>query len=350
MSTTTIAVDLAKNVFELAIASHTFRISERKRLTRSQFERFWATRAPCRVVMEACASAHYWSRYLLARGFEVVLLPPQYVQPYRRRNKTDRADCEALLEACRCAGIHPVATKSEDQQAIMALHRVRAQWMQSRTARINCMRGLLAEFGVTAAVGAKRFLKDLHPLLARVAEQLPERVRRTVAALWDEVHDLETRIEAIETELEGIAAAQPALQALLGIPGVGVLTATALFATVGDIHGFKSGRQLACWLGLTPREHSSGGHRRLGGISKQGDPYVRMLFVHGARSALNTARRLDHGKKPLTQLQAWSLQRAGSGHSNKATVALANKLVRIAWAVWYHDRSFNGNHVQRVAA
>jgi transposase len=300
--------------------------------------------------MEACASAHYWARYLIARGYDVVLLPPQYVKPYRRRNKTDRADCEAILEAYRCAGIHPVTVKSEDQQAIAALHRVRAQWMQSRTARINGMRGLLAEFGVSAAAGAKRFLKDLHPLLARVSTQLPERVRRTVTALWDEVHELEQRIEAIETELQAIAAEQPALQALLSIPGVGLLSATALFATVGDIHAFKSGRQLACWLGLTPREHSSGGHRRLGRISKQGDPYVRMLFVHGARSALNTARRLDHADRPLTQLQSWALQRARSGHSNKATVALANKLVRIAWAVWHHDRRFNGNHVQRVAA
>ncbi|MGH7472034.1 MAG: IS110 family transposase [Longimicrobiales bacterium] len=345
-----IAVDLAKHVFELAVATQSGRIAERKRLTRSQFERFWATRIPCRVVMEACATAHYWARYLIARRYDVVLLPPQYVKPYRRRNKTDRADCEAILEAYRCAGIHPVAVKSEDQQAIAALHRVRAQWMQSRTARINGMRGLLAEFGVSAPVGAKRFLKDLHPLLARVSAQLPERVRRTVTALWDEVRELEQRIEAIETELESIAADQPALQALLSIPGMGLLSATALFATVGDIHAFKSGRQLACWLGLTPREHSSGGHRRLGRISKQGDPYVRMLFVHGARSALNTARRLDHGGKPLSQLQAWALQRARSGHSNKATVALANKLVRIAWAVWYHDRRFNGNHVQRVAA
>jgi transposase len=350
MFTVTIAVDLAKNVFELAVAARAGRITERKRLTRGQFERSWISRQPCRVVMEACATAHFWARFLIARGFDVVLLPPQYVKPYRRRNKTDRADCEAILEADRCAGIHPVAVKSEDQQALVALHRVRSQWMQSRTARINAMRGLLAEFGVSAPAGSKRFLNDLHPLLARNQTQLPERVRRTVCALWDEVRDLERRIETVETELEGIALEQPVIQALRTIPGIGLLTATALFATVADIHAFKSGRQLACWLGLTPREHSSAGRRRLGRISKQGDPYVRMLFVHGARSALNTARRLDSSSKPLTQLQAWSLERARAGHSNKATVALANKLVRIAWAVWHHDRRFDGNHVQRVAA
>ncbi len=350
MFTTTIAVDLAKNVFELAVATQAGRITERKRLSRTQYERFWATQAPCRVIMEACATAHFWARFLIARGFDVVLLLPQYVKPYRRRNKTDRTDCEALLEADRCAGIHPVSVKSEDQQALVALHRVRAQWMQGRTARINAMRGLLAEFGVSAAAGSTRFLNELPALLERKQAQVPGLVRRTVTGLWDEVRDLERRIEAVETDLEGIALEQPVIQALRTIPGIGLLTATALFATVGDIHAFRSGRQLACWLGLTPRESSSGGRRRLGRISKQGDPYVRMLVVHGARSALNTARRLGSSSKPLTQLQAWSLERARTSHSNKATVALANKMVRIAWAVWYHDRRFNGNHVQRVAA
>lgn len=350
MSTVTIAVDLAKHVFELAVSPQPGRIMERKRLSRPQFEQFWARRTACRVVMEACATAHFWARYLIARGFDVVLLPPHYVKPYRRRNKTDRADCDALLEAYRCERIHPVAVKSEDQQALVALHRVRAQWMHSRTARINAMRGLLGEFGVHMAAGSKRFLNELHGLLERKQEQLPERVRRTVATLWEEVRELERRIEALETELEGVALEQPVIQSLLRIPGIGLLTATALYATVANIHGFKSGRHLACWLGLTPRENSSGSRRRLGRISKQGDPYLRLLLVHAARSALNAARRLDHASKPLTQLQAWSVKRARGSHSNKAAVALANKLARIAWAVWYHGRAFNGNHVMRVAA
>lgn len=350
MFTVTIAVDLAKHVFELAVASRAGRITERKRLSRAQFEQFWTKRTPCRVVMEACATAHFWARYLRARGFDVALLPPHYVKSYRRRNKTDRADCEAILETDRCAGIKSVAIKSEDQQALVALHRVRAQWMASRTARINTMRGLLAEFGVSTSSGSQRFLNDLHMLLARKQAQLPERVRRTVVTLWEEVRELEQRIESLETELEGIALEEPLIQALRTIPGVGLLTATALFAAIADIHAFRNGRQLACWLGLTPREHSSGGQRRLGRISKQGNPYLRMLLVHGARSALNAARRRDSAGQCLTQLQAWSLQRARAGHSNKATVAIANKLARIIWAVWYHDRAFNGNHVQRVAA
>jgi len=348
MHTVTIAVDLAKNVFEVAVAARAGTIRERKRLSRPQFEQFWAKRGPCRVVMEACASAHFWARFLISRGFEVTLLPPHYVRPYRRRNKTDRSDCEAILEAFRCAGIHPVAVKSEDQQALVGLHRVRSQWRESRTARINAMRGLLHEFGVCGLPGAKRFLNELHPFLA--SKQLPTRVRRTIEMLWDEVRDLERRIQAVETELEGVAEGNPVIQQLLAIPGIGLLTATALFATVADIRSFKDGRQLACWLGLTPREYSSGGRRRLGPISKQGDPYLRMLFVHGARSALNAATRLAKADKPLTQLQAWSLERARQSHRNKATVALANKLVRIVWAVWYHERTFNGNHVIRVAA
>jgi transposase len=161
------------------------------------------------------------------------------------------------------------------------------------------------------------------------------------------VRELERRIEAIETELEGVALEQPAIQALLRIPGIGLLTATALYANVTDVHAFKSGRQLACWLGLTPRENSSGGRRRLGRISKQGDPYLRTLLIHGARSALNAARRVEAAGKALTELQTWALRRARESHPNRAAVALANKLTRIAWAVWYYDRVFNGNHVVR---
>lgn len=180
MPTVTIAVDLAKNVFEVAIATRPGVTPKRRRLSRPQFETFWAEQAPCRVIMEACSSAHYWARHLTARRFDVALLPPQYVAPYRRRSKTDRADCEALLEANRCAGIHPVAVKSEDQQALLSLHRVRAQWLATRTARINTMRGLLHEFGIIAPRGAKRFMNELHQKLAASDRTLPPYVQRMV--------------------------------------------------------------------------------------------------------------------------------------------------------------------------
>jgi transposase len=200
MSTVTIAVDLAKNVFEIAVAGQAGTIRERKRLSRPQFEQFWGTRAGCRVVMEACAGSHFWARYLIARGLDVTLLPPHYVKPYRRRSKTDRADCEAILEADRCAGIHPVAIKSADQQALVALHRVRSQWQESRTARINTMRALLREFGVVVPTGSKRFMNELHQLLAAKQDRLPERIRRRCArsgrkpVTWNSVSTRSTKI------------------------------------------------------------------------------------------------------------------------------------------------------------
>lgn len=350
MRNVTIAVDTAKNVFEIAISAAAGHIQERRRMTRQQFERFWSTRERCRVVMEGCSGAHYWARLLIGLGFKVKLIPPHYVTPYRRRNKTDRADCEAILEADRCAGIHGITVKSEAQQAIMALHRVRSQWMATRTARINAMRGLLRELGVACAVGAERFLTDLHQVLERNRERLPERIRRMVTLLWDEARQLEQRIEEVEDELERIAKAEPVLRTLLEVPGIGVLTATALYASVGDIHAFKSGRHLASWLGLTPRERSSGDRRRLGRITKQGDPYLRTLLIHGARSALLSAERARRAGRNLTHLQAWALERAGEGHTNRAAVALANKLARIAWAVWRHERRFDGDHALQLAA
>ena len=350
MSATTIAVDLAKNVFEIAISGKAGSVQQRKRLTRAQFEQFWALQPPCVVVMEACSSAQFWARFLIARGFDPVLLPPHYVRPYRRRNKTDRADCEAILEAYRCAGIHPVAIKSEDQQALMALHRIRSQWQQTRTARINVMRGLLREFGVIAPLGPRRFMDDLHQLLEERRERVPAQVHHTVWTLWEEVRDLEQRIRNMDTELEAIATREPVIEALLWVPGIGVLTATALFASIADIHAFRSGRQLACWLGLTPREFSSGSRRRLGRISKQGDMYLRMLLIHGARSALHAARRAEAAGKPLTHVHAWAVDRAREMHHNKAAVALANKLARIVWAVWHHERDFDGNHAVQLAA
>lgn len=349
MSSVTIAVDLANNVFELAVANASGRITEQKRLSRPQFERFWSDRLPCRVVMEACATSHYWGRRLRALGFEVILLPPHYVRPYVRRNKTDRTDCEALLEAMRCAGIHPVAIKSEDQQAILALHRMRSQWMATRTARINSLRGLLSEFGVSRPLGATRFITELPELLEAKKDLLPARVRRIAMVTYEEVRTLEDRIDDVERELARVAKEEPTLEALQQIPGIGVLTATAMYASVANVHAFKTGRHLASWLGLTPRESSSGGRRRLGRISKQGDPYLRMLLIHGARSALLAAERRQKAGQELSRLQAWALERASEGHRNRAAVALANKMARILWAVWKHERRFDGSYLPQAA-
>lgn len=349
MSSVTIAVDVAKQVFELAVSPSPGRISERLRLSRSQFERFWVDRLPCRVVLEACATSHFWGRRLRSLGFEVVLLPPHYVRPYVRRNKTDRTDCEALLEALRCAGIQPVALKSEDQQAIAALHRMRSRWMATRTARINALRGLLSEFGVSRPTGSKRFVNELPQLLRDRKAEVPLRLRRLARVIYREIRGLEERIHAVERELEQVVQEEPSLEALRTIPGVGVLTATAMYAAVGNVHQFKSGRHLASWLGLTPRESSSGNRRRLGRISKQGDPYLRMLLIHGARSALLAAEQRQKAGKQLSRLQQWALTRTEHGHRNQAAVALANKMARIVWAVWKHDRTFDGDYVSAAA-
>jgi transposase len=299
--------------------------------------------------MEACASAHFWARHLRSLGHDVVLLPPHYVRPYIRRNKTDRTDCEALLEALRCASIHPVSIKSEAQQAILALHRMRSQWMATRTARINTLRGLLSEFGLSRPAGASRFLRELPQILDEQEEPLPARVRHLAQLALQEIRTLEESMRVVEAELEQVMRELPTLEALRQIPGIGVLTATAMYASVGNVHAFRSGRHLASWLGLTPTESSSGSRRRLGRISKQGDPYLRMLLIHGARSALLVAEKRRRSGQRLTRLQTWVLARADTGHRNRAAVALANKMARVIWALWRHERRFDGDYLPQTA-
>lgn len=300
--------------------------------------------------MEACSGAHHWARMLLGMGFDVVLLPPRYVRPYVMRNKTDRADAEALLQALRDPRIRPVAPKTQEQQAITALHRVRSQWMGTRTARINALRGLLREFGITLPAGTRRLPTLLAQALDSARDRLPAPLLSAVHALWGEVEDLSRRVDELEAQLEQIAQANEHVQQLRQIPGIGLLTATALYASIGDIGAFPSGRHLASWLGLTPREHSSGTTRRLGRISKQGDPYLRTLLTHGARSALLLAQRKSRAGKPLTYLEGWGMRKAAEQHPNWAVSALANKLARTAWAVWHHQRSYDGNYALRQTA
>lgn len=347
---TIIAVDLAKNVFQLALQDSAGKISAR-RLSRAQFERFWSTQqTPCRVVMEACSGAHHWARMLLGMGFDVVLLPPRYVRPYVHRSKTDRADAEALLQALRDPRIHPVSVKSQEQQALIALHRVRSQWVATRTARINALRGLLREFGVAIPAGTRRLPTLLAQALEAAGDRLPVHLIRAVHSLWSEVEDLSRRIQELEEELERVAKLNEHIRQLRQIPGIGLLTATALYASVGDITAFPSGRHLANWLGLTPREHSSGNTRHLGRISKQGDPYLRSLLTHGARSALLVAQRKHKAGQTLTYLEGWAMQKAAEQHPNRAVSALANKMVRAAWAVWRHGRRYDGDYALKQAA
>ena len=337
MKDTTISVDVAKSVFELAVSDRPGRVVERHRLTRSAFLRFFAERRPTTVLLEACGSAHHWGRELLAAGHRVTLLPPHAVRPYRQGNKTDRADARALLEAARNSDIRPVPVKSVAQQSLMALHRLRSRWLSARTARINTARGILREFGMMIPVGARHVLPRLRAVVGDVDSPLPAPLRACLALLGEEIAQLEEKIRQVEQHLKTLARDLPAVGRLQTIPGVGPLSATALVGFIGDVQRFPSGRHLASYLGLTPREHSSGLRRRLGAISKRGDTYLRMLLIHGARAVLWAARR----RKQPDRLRVWALNLERLRGHNKAAVALANKLARLVWAVWLKEEQFH---------
>jgi transposase len=316
MHATTVAIDLAKDVFEIAIARRSGAVEERRRLSRRQFQRFVTQLEPgTQVIMEACGTAHYWGRQCTTQGAVVRLLPPHYVRPYVRRNKTDRTDAEALLEANRCSGLYPVPVKTPEQQALQSLHRLRTQWHRTRTARINTIRGLLREHGLVLPVGARK-------------------LRERVVALLDQ------RLRDVDRDLHQLAQQHPVAVRLQEIPGVGPLTATALVGSVPHIHAFTRGRHFASWLGLTPRESSSGRRRTLGGISKRGDRYLRSLLAHGARSVLRAAMVLARSPHRLTRLHQWGLQLRDRRGQNRAVIGVANKLARIIWAVWSRDLAF----------
>jgi len=340
MQDTTIAVDLAKSVFEVAVSQRPGKVAERHRLSRGQFSRFLAEQAPATVVMEACGTAHFWGREAGARGHRVVLLPPHAVRPYVLRNKTDGADAKGLLEALRNDDVRSVPVKSVDQHVLTALHRMRSAWMATRTARLNTLRGLLRELGFAIPVGARQVVPQVWGLVSDADSGLPDALRPVLAEAAREIRELEARVREVEHSLDARASASDVVVRLRTIPGVGLLTATALVAFVGDVQRFPSGRHFASYLGLTPRESSSGLRRRLGAISKRGDPYLRMLLIHGARSVLLHAKKAT-GERD--RLRSWALDRERARGHNKAAVALANKLARVAWAVWRRERAFSAS-------
>lgn len=347
MHATTVAIDLAKDVFELAFADGGGRILERKRLSRRAFARALENRPPLAVVMEACGSAHYWARRFQAQGHSVRLLPARDVKPYVRRNKTDRADAAGLVEAARCAQIDEVPVKTPRQQGLQALHRVREQLKAQRTATINLVRGLLREYGVAIPNGAAKVAPAVREALEDGEIDVPMALRATLAEQLERIAGLRVDMAAIEKRLEEEAQADVAVQRYQTVPGVGLLTATALRAGAGDLARFRSGRHLAAWLGLVPREHSSGQHRRLGKITKRGDGYVRTLLIHGGRSVLRSALMRRRAGRDLDGLQAWALDLQQRQGHNKAAVAVANKLARRLWAIDHHGTAFDPRHVSR---
>jgi transposase len=333
MNATTVAVDLAKSVFQLAVADDTWHVVETHRLTRTQFERWFANRDVSLVIMEACGSAHHWARWLSAMGIEVKLLPAQYVRAYVKRNKTDAADAAALLEAARASDIRPVRVKSVEQQALQGLHRIRSLWMGTRTSRINALRGFCREFGIAIPVGARTGMEAIGRVLADPQTAVPDLIRGTARLLMEEIRLLEARIAQLERELTDMARLSPACKTLLSVPGVGLLTATAMVAaTSGDVSHFRDARHFASWFGLTPKEYSSGSTRHLGRISKRGDRYLRMLLTHGARSVLRSAVVATGAGREVIGVRRWALDVQHRSNHNKAACALANKMARICYA------------------
>ncbi len=337
--TTVIGVDIAKTVFEIAVSDIPGRVIRTRRLPRAKFLSFFADLKPATIVMEACGSAHHWGRQFEALGHTVVLLPPHLVKPYITRNKTDRADAKGILEAYRNEEIHRVPIKTIPQQVLGTTHRFRSGWIAARTAQVNGIRGLLREFGFVIPVGIENVLPEVRSLIEDADSKVPDALRSTLTAACDQVESLGKQIKQAERELEALAAETPMVAKFRTIPGIGLITGTALPAFVGDFRRFRSGRHLSSYIGITPRERSSGNKRRLGSISKRGDAYLRTLLIHGARSVLVHAKT---AKSP-DRLQAWALKLQSRTKHNVAVVALANRLTRIVWAVAKRDSNYIPN-------
>lgn len=343
MNATTIGIDLAKNCFQLAVADERYRVQRRERLTRKRFVEFMVNHPKSLVLMEACGSANHWGRELTAMGHEVRLIPAQYTRAYVKRNKTDAVDAAALIEASRSEAIRPVPIKTIDQQGMQQLHRVREQYKRTRNARMNLVRGMLREYGIDIPVGIQRGKAAAREALELADNEISNAIRPCIQNLLQEVDELHEHMKQVERTLAALSKEDPVVQRQLLTPGVGLLTATAMRAGVVDVQRFPTARHFACWLGLTSRECSSGEKRRLGGISKRGDVYLRTLLVNGARAVLQRAKVVKQAGKPLDRLRNWALETEARAGYNKATIAVANKLARIIWATWKYERSFDGD-------
>ena len=328
----TIGLDLAKSVFQVHGIDAHGKVLLRRQLRRGEVLSFFARLPPCLVGMEACATAHYWGRELIKLGHIVKLMPPAYVKPYVKRGKTDAADAEAIAEAVTRPTMRFVAVKSMDQQAILMLHKVRDLLVRQRTMLINALRGHLAEFGIVTArgpAGVKAAIVELHAM----QDSLPCLARMALRRLIDQLERIGVEIRKAEKEIVEWCRQDDASRRLTTIPGIGPITASAIAAAVPDASLFRSGRQFAAWLGLTPRAHSSGGKEKFGGISKQGDGYIRRLLVTGATAVIRMARQGNASK-------VWAARLLERKPARLVSVALANKTARIAWAVLARNQSY----------
>ena len=326
----TIGVDLAKNVFQVHGIDGLGAVIIGRQLRRSQMLPFFKKQPPCLVGMEACATAHHWARQLVALGHAVKLMPPKYVKPYVKRNKNDMADAEAICEAVTRPTMRFVEIKTREQQSVLMLHRTRQLFVRQRTTLINALRAHLAEFGIVAGVGRNGLERLLKVIEDGEDDRVPAAARDCLLALRDQLEMVKGQVLDADRHILAWHRSSEVSQRLDDIPGVGPLIATALVASVPDPHVFKSGRDLAAWIGLVPKQNSTGGKDRLGHISKAGNRYLRMLLVVGALSVIRRAKQVGYTRRPwLTKL----LQRRST---KIAAIALANKIARTAWAMMAH--------------
>ncbi len=320
-------IDLAKNSLQVYGVDANGHKAVGKKFSRQKLKEYVVTLPVCTIAMEACASAHYWARLFKSFGHEVKLIAPQFVKPYVKSNKNDAADAEAICEAVQRPNMRFVPIKEIEQQDIQSIHRMRSLVVARRTAQINQIRGLLLEYGIAVPKGRSKLLKRLPEILEDAENGLTDLFREELFGLYEELHHLGERIAHYDEKITQMARSDERAQRLQTIPGIGPMIATALLAAIGDSQAFNNGRELAAWLGLVPRQHSTGGKPTLLGISKRGDVYLRQLIIHGARSVLSRVE----GKTDRNSQWAAALEQRR--HTNIAVVAMANKMVRIAYAL-----------------
>jgi transposase len=344
MKITTIGIDLAKSVFQVHGVDARGKTALRKQLKRKDMLSFFANLQSCLIGMEACGSAHYWARKLTVLGHTVRLMAPQFVKPYVKTNKSDRNDAEAICEAVARPNMRFVPVKTDEQQAVLALHRARQGFVKARTAQGNQIRGLLAEFGIVIPKGIGHVAKCLPEILEDGENGLPGMMRELLLRLGESLKETSKQAGELEQKIKLWHRDNEQSCKLEAIAGIGPITASAFVATVGDAKSFKNARQVPAWLGMVPRHDGTGGNVRTGKISKRGDVYLRTLLIHGARA---TIRHVERKPGPV---DGWLRNLLARRHKNIATVALAAKNARIAWALLAHERDYQRDYVSRSPA
>ena len=338
MNITRIGVDLAKNVFHVHAVDRHAHVQWSAKLSRSKWVAAICKRVEpgAEIGMEACAGAHHWARELESRGYRVRLIAAQFVKPYVKSNKNDRVDAEAICEAMGRPSMRFVRAKSVEQQDVQATHRIRSELVQQRTAKANQIRGLVGEYGIVAPVGMGQLRQAIPQWLEDAENGLTSYFREMLYGLWEDLRQFDERIVGLDQQIQRMIKRDPQAQRLMKLRGVGPITATALSAALGNGNSFNKGRDFAASLGLTPKQHSTGGKERLLGISKRGDPYLRTLLVHGARAVVAAVKRNHKGD----ELSQWVEQLSSRKHANVVAIALANKTARIAWAIVRADADY----------